>query len=277
VVSILILTLNEETNLSACLESVSWSDDIVIFDSHSTDRTVEIANAAGASVVQRKFDSYGAQREAARQVKYKYPWVLALDADERPDKELVSEIRTVVRNSDTGEAAYRMRRKDHFMGQWVKHATLYPSWFIRLYRPDKIRYEARTVHEYPTVQGPVGELKGHLIHFNFSKGLNEWVARHNRYAEMEAQENLKSLRNGRLDFGGLFSASDPVRRRRALKELSFRLPCRPTLRFLYLYLLRMGILDGRPGLTYCRLLAMYERTIVLKMAELERREKGLPI
>jgi glycosyltransferase involved in cell wall biosynthesis len=273
--SVLILTFNEEKNLPACLESLKWCDDIVVFDSFSTDRTVEIAKAAGARVAQRSFDNYGSQRESARAaVKYKYPWVLALDADEIPDEDLTAEILEVAAQAKHSCDAFRMRRKDFFMGKWIKHSTLYPSWFIRFYRPDRIRYEPRGVHEYPTVLGKVGELKGHLKHHSFNKGIGDWLRKHVRYAELEALENLNHLRAGRVDWGALLAINEPVRSRRFLKTLSIRLLFRPTLRFLYMYLFRFGLLDGREGLTYCRLLAIYEYMIVLQLRELKRRNNG---
>jgi hypothetical protein len=168
-----------------------------------------------------------------------------------------------------------MRRKDHFWGRWIKHSTLYPSWFIRFYRPEWIRYETRSVHEYPVVDGPVGELRGHLIHHSFAKGTGDWMRKHVQYAELEALENLRSLDEG-MSVGGLLSI-DPVRRRRALKELSFRLPFRPALRFTYMYFLRGGFLDGRPGFTYCRLLAIYEYLITLEIKAARRRARGLVV
>ena len=275
--SVLILTLNEQENLPACLKSVKWCDDIVVFDSFSTDRTVEIARAAGARVVQRRFDNYGNQREAARvEINYKHPWVLALDADEVLDQELFDEMMKIAAMPDSPASAFRMRRKDFFMGQWIKHSTLYPSWFIRFYKPDYINYEPRSVHEYPTVLGKVGELKGHLEHHTFNKGIGDWLQKHVRYAELEAVENLRHIRIGSIDWGGLLAIHDPVRNRRTLKSMSYRLPFRPALRFLYMYLFRFGMLDGFAGFTYCRLLAIYEYMIVLQMKELKRREQGLP-
>jgi glycosyltransferase involved in cell wall biosynthesis len=275
VISVLVLTFNEEVNIGACLASVSWSDDVVVFDSFSTDRTVELARAAGARVVQHAFDDYGKQRERALRCGLKHSWVLVLDADERVEPGLAEEMRSVV-GANPGHAAYRMLRRDYFFGKWIKHATLYPSWFVRLLRHERARYEDRSVHEYPTVDGSVGELRGHLAHYSFNKGLGEWVAKHNRYAEHEAREALVSLAAGRVDWGGLL-AGDPVRRRRALKGLSYRLPFRPTLRFWYMYVLRGAWLDGWAGLTYCRLLRFYEYLIVLKMRESRRRERGAPV
>jgi glycosyltransferase involved in cell wall biosynthesis len=275
-VSVLILTYNEEVNLPACLKSASWTDDVLVFDSFSTDRTLDIARSAGARVIQRAFDNYGAQREAARmQGQFKYPWVLVLDADEMPDAELVAELRSIAAKEGSPDA-YRMRRKDHFRGKWVRHATLYPCWFVRFFRHERVRYEARSVHEYPVVEGTVGELKGHLLHHSFNKGLEEWWKKHLRYAVLEAQESLK-MRAGPCDWAGLTAFSDPVRRRRSMKILSTKLPMRPTLRFLYMYVLRRGFLDGFAGLTYCRMLAIYEYLIVLHMAEIEQRNRGLPV
>ena len=271
-VSVLILTRNEAPILGRCLASVGWSDDIVVFDSFSTDRTLAIAQAAGARVVQRSFDNYGAQREAARRWGgYKHPWVFALDADEQPDAELALEIKAIASAENTaGPNAYRMRRKDHFRGRWLPHSTLYPSWFIRLYRPGQIQYEARAVHEYPVVHGRLGELNGHLVHDSFSKGDGAWWEKHKRYAVLEARENVKSLTSGTVDWKRLI-ACDPVVRRRALKELSVRLPCRPMLRFIYMYGMRGGFLEGMAGFEYCRLLARYEQMIVSRTKKIRRR------
>lgn len=275
-ISTLILTLNEERNLKMCLDSLHWCDDICVLDSFSSDATVEIAKAAGARVVQRQFDNYGSQREAARkEIRYRYPWVLALDADETADDDLVMEMQRIAATNTPKMGAYRMRRKDIFLGQWIKHSTLYPSWFIRFYRPECIRYEPRAVHEYPTVQGEVGELNGHLNHQSFNKGMAEWLKKHVRYAELEAHENIQHLDSGTIDWGGLVSSSDPVRNRRTLKAISYRMPFRPTLRFLYMYFIRLGFLDGMAGFTYCRLLSIYEYMIVLHLQELYRRKKGL--
>ena len=275
-ISVLILTFNEELNLPTCLKSVTWSDDVVVFDSFSTDRTVELARAAGARVLQRRFDDYGSQREAARvQGQFKYPWLLVLDADEEPDSELVTEIQAIAA-AEGSHDAYRMRRKDYFLGKWIKHSTLYPTWFVRFLRHERIRYESRSVHEYPSVEGTVGQFNGHLLHHSFNKGLADWWVKHVRYSFLEARESLKTLRSEPVDWAGLFSLRDPVRRRRALKGLSTRLPLRPTLRFLYMYVLRLGFLDGWAGLTYCRMISIYEYLIVLHMTEIERRKKGLP-
>ena len=265
-VSVLVLTFNEEKNLPVCLESIAWSDDVVVFDSCCTDATADVARRAGARVICRPFDNYGAQREAARRAAgFKYPWLLVLDADERPDGMLVEEISRIATSTGKSFAACAMRRKDHFFGRWIPHCTLYPTWHIRFFRHVEAHYEERAVHEYPVVTGPVYRLPGHILHEPFSKGLDEWRERHVRYARFEAQENLRAFESGHYDIPGLFAFTDPVRRRRSLKLLSMRLPCRPLLRFLYMYVLRMGFLDGRPGLEYCKLMKWYEGMIIKNM------------
>lgn len=269
-ISILILTHNEEINLADCLQSVAWSDDIVVFDSLSTDRTCEIATAAGARVFQHRFENYSRQREAARTiVSYKHRWVLSLDADERVTPELRDEVLALDLEIDPN-AAFRVRRKDYFQGKWIKHSTLYPSWFVRLCRNDSVSYEGRAVHEYPRVAGTIGALNGHLTHLSFNKGLGDWIRKHVTYAGFEARENLAE-RSQPLSFRHMLS-DDPLQRRVALKRFSARLPFRPTLRFLYMYFFRLGILDGRPGFTYCRLMAVYEYFIVEQMRELSDRK-----
>jgi glycosyltransferase involved in cell wall biosynthesis len=275
-ISVLILTLNEEANLPACLESVAWSDDIVVLDSYSTDRTVEIARAAGARVVQREHDTeLGQRRFGLTRIPFKHEWVYMPDADEITTAELRDEMLAIVADQDRPECAFQVRFRVLFMGRWLKHSSLYPTWVVRLLRPGKVRFE-RDFHTRLEGDGPVGRLQSHFDHYSFNKGLNAWYEKHNRYSWFEARESLENLREGRLDLAGVLSA-DPVSRRKALKRLSYRVPARPTLRFLYMYILRLGMLDGWPGYVYCRLLAAYEYMIVVKMAEIERRERGLPV
>lgn len=273
-ISVLILTRDEEANLPACLDAVKWSDDIIVFDSYSTDRTVDIARARGARVIQRRFDNELAQRTAARHLDFKYPWVFNPDADEIPGPELCDEMRTAVKDTRRNEVAYRVRFKTIFMDRWIKHSSLYPTWIVRLFRPDRIRLE-REVNLRYCIDGAEGRLQHHLLHYTFRKGLDPWIAKHCRYAQAEAHQNIADLANTSLrDLAGVFKVADPVGRRRALKLLSMRLPCRPTLRFLYMYLLRRGFLDGRAGLTYCRLMAFYEYLIVLNMRSLSKTPNG---
>lgn len=274
-VSVLILTLNEETNLRDCLASLAWSDDVVVFDSISTDRTCEIASSAGARVVQRKFDNWSAhQNWAVSNIDFKHPWVLYMDADERCTPELRDEV-IAVAQGNSAHSAFRIRRKDFFMGRWLKHAQLYPTWLVRLFRPAKIRYE-RLVNPVALVEGTTGELTAHIDHYPFSHGVAHWIARHNKYSDMEAIEAVKAREQVAFKPGDVLSR-DPNVRRRALKEIFFRLPARPAVKFIYYYLWRRGFLDGRPGFTYATLQAFYEYMIECKRRELMRRAEGLPV
>jgi len=273
-VSVLILTLNEEVNLPRCLASLQWSDDVVVLDSFSTDRTLEIARAAGARIVQRRFDNWSAhQNWAVRNISFKHPWVFYIDADEEVTPELAREIERTLGGGDVKEVAFRVRRKDMFWGKWLRFSSMYPIWLMRLFRPEKVHWE-RLVNPVAVVDGPEGRLREHMVHHSFNKGMQAWLAKHTQYARFEAEEATRLLKSHKLDVAGLFAFGDPVRRRQALKALSVYLPFRPTLRFIYMYLLRGGILDGWAGLTYCRLMAIYEYMIVLNIREMRRRARG---
>ena len=274
-ISILILTLNEEQNLPACLESVKWSDDIVVFDSFSTDLTVEIAKAAGVRVIRRTFDNYGAQRSAAlNEVDYKHPWLLMVDADERCTPELSREIEEKLKHPELDMALYRIRRKDYFMGRWLRHSSGYPTWFGRLMRVGHVRIE-RTINEEYHTNGGVGFLQAHLAHYPFNKGFSTWLEKHNRYSTMEAE----LLEEGGRKAHALSEIwhKDPTVRRKLIKSYAYRLPGRPLIMFLSLYLFRGGILEGRAGFIYCALRSFYEFMINCKAEENRLRRRGLPL
>jgi glycosyltransferase involved in cell wall biosynthesis len=274
-VSILILTLNEEINIAECIDSCAWSNDIVVFDSMSTDRTAEIAAAKGARVLERAFDNYAAQRNAAlTTVEYKNPWVLMVDADERVPPDLAAEIARSMASVDSDVAMFRMRRKDFFLGKWLKRSSGYPTWFGRLVRIGHVRVEREYNEEY-LADGRVELLRTHLEHFPFNRGIAYWLERHNRYSSMEAAL-ISKIRGEPLAAAALFS-SDPAERRRTLKQIAYRLPFRPLMVFLYLYVLRLGFLDGRAGFYFSSMRATYEIFIDLKAFEIKRRERGLPV
>jgi glycosyltransferase involved in cell wall biosynthesis len=275
-ISVLILTLDEEINIASCLESVRWCDDVVVLDSLSRDATREIARSAGARVVERRFDDWAShQNWAVRSIEFRHPWVLYLDADERCRDDLRDEARARA-TREAPESAFRIRRRDYLMGQWLRHAQLYPTWLVRLFRPERVRYE-RLVNPVATVDGPIGALHAHIDHYPFSHGVGHWIARHNRYSDLEAIE-LRKLTAGAPSSGVRdVLSSDPNLRRRALKDLFYRMPARPLAKFFYYYVWRRGFLDGQPGLMYSSLQATYEYFIDCKVREIGRRERGLPI
>lgn len=274
-VSVLILTLNEEVNLPRCLASLAWCDDVVILDSYSSDKTVDIAKTGGARVFQREFDDYANQRNfGLNNITYKHPWVLMVDADEEVPPELNEEVARAVESAGEGTCLFRLRRKDHFLGKWIRHSSGYPTWFGRLVKLGYVRVERAINEEYKT-DGGIGFLKGHFHHYPFNKGFSAWFEKHNRYSAKEAELMLQ----GGLGYPALadFWCSDPATRRRAVKALVYRLPFRPLLMFLALYIFRGGFLDGRAGLTFCILRSFYEFMINCKVKELRCREKGLPV
>ncbi len=272
-VTIFIQTLNEEKNLPACLESVRWAKDIVVLDSLSTDGTERVAKEFGCRWYARKFDGRGPhQNWAMENIPWPNKWVFYLDADEHMTPELRQEIERIAADESEQRVAFYCGRRNFFMGSWLKHA-MPPGNIMRFFQPPKIRF-ARLANPAPTIDGTHGYLKNHFIHYNFSKGLTEWLERHNRYSTYEAAETMRALREQPLRLGNLFS-SDRNTRRLELKNISFRMPLRPVLKFLYMYLLGRGFLDGRAGLTYCTLQAIYEYQICLKVRELKRVERGL--
>ncbi|MBK8640056.1 MAG: glycosyltransferase family 2 protein [Chromatiaceae bacterium] len=267
-ISVLFLTLNEAANLPACLAAVAWSDDVVVLDSFSQDDTVAVAERLGARVYQRAFDSFAGQRNhALDHIDFKHDWILHLDADEIVTPALRAEMRGAIQ---TGLAdAYRIPSKMMFRGRWLRYSGLYPSYQVRLGYRERFRFkQVGHGQREDLAPGRVGTLAEPYLHYSFSKGLTEWFEKHNRYASDEASETVRRLAGDwDIDWGGLWSR-DQTRYRRTLKALSYRLPFRPSLRFLYMYLLRRGFLDGHAGLTYCRLMALYEYLIVLKTQEL---------
>ncbi len=277
-ISVLILTKNEAQDLPGCLASVAWSDDVQVFDSFSTDQTVAIAQVAGANVVQRRFDDYAAQRNAALQgLPFKHAWVLILDADERCTPALAEELRRFVVSASTLTVAARMRRRDFLYGTWLKHAQLTP-FYLRLVRPKNVRYE-REINEVLVPQGEVADLTQCFDHYPFSKGIAHWLEKHNAYSSMEARRALAERKTS-----GMFSLkialwhADLQVRRFHQKGLFYKLPGRPLLKFFYMLLWRRAFLDGRAGITYAVLQSIYEYFIVLKERELTAAEnlKSLP-
>jgi glycosyltransferase involved in cell wall biosynthesis len=274
-VSVLILTYNEEANISDCLDSCAACDDVVVFDSLSSDGTKLLASSKGARIRERVFDNYAAQRNAAlRDVRYKHEWVLMLDADERLTPALAGEIERSVAAADMEVALFRIRRKDYFLGKWIKRSSGYPTWFGRLVRIGRVRVE-REINEEYAADGRVEHLQEHLLHYPFNKGVSYWFERHNRYSTMEAAAKLYMQRTP-IDFRSALSR-DPTLRRRALKQMLYRVPMRPYIVFLYLYVIRLGVLDGLPGLYFSRMRAAYEMLIDLKVMEAKRRRRGLAV
>lgn len=273
-VSVLILTKNEAQDLPGCLKSVAWSDDVHVFDSGSTDDTVQIAQSMGAQVTQRTYantqapfggDEAGHKNWGLQNIRFKHPWVLMLDADERTTPELLQAMQEHCK-PEAKAAAFRIQRRDYFMGTWLKHVT--PSPFnIRLIRPERVHFE-RVINPITVIDGITVDLSAHFDHYPFSKGLSHWFAKHNGYSTYEAKHIL-STRQACPKYSwrkALFS-QDRNERRVHQKGLYYQMPLRPLVMFMGLYVGKRGFLDGRAGFIYAVLRAIYEYMIVLKTEE----------
>jgi glycosyltransferase involved in cell wall biosynthesis len=258
-VSVVILTLNEEANVRECLASCAAFDDVHVLDSGSTDETVRIARQAGATVHAHAFESFGAQRNwAIDHIPSRYDWLFHLDADERFTPELTRELAQVLA-SNPPEAGFFVPEKLMFMDRWLRRAGAYPRYQVRLFHKHRMRFRDHGHGQREATDGAIGFLRQPYLHYSFAKGLDDWFARHRGYSRREAKLAMDS--RAALSFSGLVS-DDAVERRRALKDISHRLPFRPFLRWFHTLFVLGGIVEGRAGRTYARLLASYERMIV---------------
>ena len=268
-VSVMIFTLNEGLNLPSCLDALKWCDDVIVIDSFSSDDTEKIARGHGARFFSNHFAGFGVQRNwALDNTAPKYPWILILDADERVQTELAQELAAIAQVDQPGVGAFRVRRRFYMWGRWLKHSSLYPTWVVRFIHRDRVRYVNRGHAETQTIDGELRDLKHDLIDENL-KGIDEWFERQNRYSRKEADYELSHAKQG----GGwtaIFS-SDPLRRRVAVKDLGRRVPFRGATYFIYAFVFRLGFLDGRDGLMFCRMRAFYQAEVELKKFDANRR------
>ncbi len=263
-ISVLILTKNEQQDLPGCLASVQWSDDIHVLDSQSDDTTVDIAGQARAKVTVRPFDGYASQRNAGLNLSFKHAWVLVLDADERIPTALAEEMARYVINAPSNVGAARMQRRDIWWGRWLKHAQISP-YYVRLMRVGRTHYE-REINEVLVVDGDIHELSESFDHYPFSKGLAHWISKHNVYSSMEADV----ISNGAVQHSSLRTAllgQDFNERRLHQKAIFYGLPARPLVKLLYMLIVRRAFLDGWAGIRYAVLQSIYEYFIVLKTKE----------
>ena len=261
-VSAMIFTLDEELHLPSCLAALDWCDDVIVIDSFSKDRTQAICEAAGARFFQNRFTGFGDQRNwAMDHSSPKHEWVLILDADERVTPELVREMRERLPTTGEGIGAFRLRRRFHMWGKWLRWSSLYPTWVVRLVHRERVRYVNRGHAETQEVRGETASLDSDLIDENL-KGIDEWFERQNRYSTHDARYELEQ-EDQPLPLGALFGG-DALARRAAMKRLASKMPGRPWLYFAYSYFLRLGFLDGRKGLEFCRMKAGYQRMVATK-------------
>jgi glycosyltransferase involved in cell wall biosynthesis len=230
--SVVVVTRNEEERLRACLESVAWADEIVVVDAESDDKTVTIAREFTDHVVVRPWPGYAAQKNVALDLATG-DWVLSLDADEIVSVELAADIGAVLAANGPADG-YAVPRRNVFWGRWVRHGGLYPDWQLRLFRRGRGRFAARAVHESVSVEGRVERLAGHLEHRSY-RDVADFLARADRYATLAADEAVAQGRRAGVA----------------------ALVLRPLGRFLGMYVVRRGFLDGWRGFLLATLYAYY--------------------
>lgn len=264
-VSIIFLTLNEEQDLPHALNAVRDLGALYVVDSGSEDRTVEIAKEAGASVAYHPFEGFGQQRNwALDHFNFESDWVLFLDADEIATAEFIAEIRKALETVDHDVAGFFCCWKLMLQGRWLRRSDNFPKWQFRLLRHKRARFiDSGHGQKEGEIDGRISYIQEPYLHYGFSKGWSDWIAKHNRYSSKEALERL----NGRRPFKECFSKTGSIRNR-ALKFWLTGIPLWPAFRFFYSYILRGGFLEGYPGFIYCTLMGFYEFLIKIKMHEL---------
>jgi glycosyltransferase involved in cell wall biosynthesis len=277
-ISVIIPIKNEAANLPRCLNCVKWSDELFVVDSQSTDGSIEIAQRHGAKVVQFAFNGTWPKKKnwALEHLPFRNEWIFILDADEVLPAAAEAEFAKAI--TDAGDiAGYWINRRFLFMERWLRHAY-YPNWNLRLFRHALGRYEKLTdgptnsgdneVHEHVLVNGRTAKLRVEMDHYAFPS-IDVFVEKHNRYSNWEARVAADALVHSSLGKIG----SQAVDRRRKLKTLARRLPFRPLLRFLYVYLWQKGFLDGVEGYYFARLHGFYEFLSVAKTRELLKQRR----
>jgi glycosyltransferase involved in cell wall biosynthesis len=247
-VSVVIVTKNEEVNIEDALKSVSDASEIVVVDSFSSDRTVEICRQYTDKVFQHEWQGFAGQKQTA--VDYaEGPWVFILDADERVTPELKAEIVSSISKADSN--GYYMPRENYFIGKWIKHSGWWPDHTLRLFKKDKGRLEPREVHEKVVVEGSAGYLKNPLKHYTY-RSVSDFVERMDRYSTLAAREIVK--KSGRAWL--------------------FALAVKPLFTFIKMYVLRLGFLDSTRGLMLALLYSYYTFLKYAKTWESERKRES---
>jgi glycosyltransferase involved in cell wall biosynthesis len=242
--SAVLITRNAASVLDACLASLAFADEIVVVDSASTDATPEIAARRGARIVQKEWLGFGRQKQFAVE-QAAHDWVLCLDADERVSPELAASIEAAL--AAPSAPVYRMARRNRFLGRWLSHGEGYPDWSPRLFNRLSARWSDDMVHEKVLYTATPGTLRGDLLH-DSADDLSTYLERQNRYTTLAARQAFELGRSATL----------------------LHLLLSPLVRFVKFYLLRLGFLDGVPGLLHICIGCMNSHLKYAKLIELRR-------
>jgi glycosyltransferase involved in cell wall biosynthesis len=271
-VSVVVLTRDEELNIARCLDSVAWADQVIVVDSGSADATVPIARSLGANVVEQAWLGFSGQREfALRLPEIRHDWVYFVDADEWVSPQLAAEIAAYLTSTQCAAFSHRLRLV--FMNTWMRHSGWYSgSRVVRLVDRRYTKYDGSPVGERASVDGPVGRLANDIVDED-RKGLARWLCKHVRYAELELEKRGRAapLRERVRRFRDRDQGDTRPLPRAVLKDLVFpSVPARPLVVFLYMYVFRLGLLDGRAGLRFCFFHAWHQATVSGLTAEAMR-------
>ncbi len=264
--TVVVLTFNEAANIEACLLSVKdWASAVFVVDSGSSDTTVALATAAGAVVVEHTFETHARQWTwALEQLPTTTGWVLALDADQRVTPELQSAIAQTLGDAASVDlAGCFVNRRQIFRGRWIRHGGYYPKYLLKLFQRDRVTVDTDDlVDHHFRVHGATRILDGDLIEDNRNEAaIRVWIDKHNRYARLQALQELAPRTNG-AERAALFGTPDE--RVTWMKARWRRLPLfvRPCLYFIYRYVVRLGFLDGREGFVFHVMQAFWYRLLV---------------
>lgn len=263
-VTVIILTKNEEKNIGHCIRSLNWCSDIVVLDSGSTDETCRVANQLGVRVEQHEFRSFAAQRNwALENLSLKNRWVLFLDADEESTQAFANSLLSAVAAASDRVVGFFCCWKMMLGGRWLKHSDSFPKWQLRVVRVGYASFkDVGHGQKEGAFDGDLYYIKEPYVHYCFRKGWFDWVAKHNIYSTKEAE-----YRSGQaINIRGMFSV-DASRRNVAFRSICTRTPLWPLVRFLHAYVWSCGFLEGGAGFRYCVMLAWYEYLIVIKVGE----------
>lgn len=255
-VTAIILTKNEELNISSCINSVKKvADKVIVIDSYSNDNTVKISKELGAEVFQREFKSHSEQFNwALNNIKIDSEWIFRIDADEVLTCSLVEELNTVLPNIDSSINGIFLNRRRYFLGKWIKHGDVYPERVLRIFRNGTAKSENRIMDEHIVLLNGKSIYLNNDIEDRDSKDLTFWINKHNWYSNREAEEFIKLLDEiSKSDDVSENLFGNYIERKRWLKNnIYYRLPLfiRPMLYFLYRYIIKLGFLDGIEGLIY---------------------------
>lgn len=275
-ITVVALTRDEEVNIRRCLESVAWADQIVVVDSGSTDGTVPVADSLGAAIIEQPWLGFSGQREfALRHPLIRHDWVYFVDADQWVSPQLAGEIGNRLEVASCAAFSHRFRLV--FQGTWIRHCGWYQgSWNVQLLDRRYAKYDGSLVGERVQVDGPVERLRNDIVDEDL-KGLTAWLRKHVNYAELETIRRGSAVPSSRR-FRALREQSKARPLSRVLlKDLIFpSIPVKPAALFAYMYFIRLGLLDGMPGLRFCFFHAWFEVTVNALQSELRRPREGPP-